>query len=200
MVGRLSLEKRRAQIIATTRRMIAEHGPEGLSMRAVARACQMTGPGVAHHFPSMTELLTAVLEQKDREDEAAIVAEVMSHGDEASLLLVVDTFIRYFSDRAEETRNFDRLEAEAMSPAHPAHPYFAAGPPRARQLTRRLAERDYVDPDAVIAVLSLVIDGLRSRWLLEPEEADLWADWVAIRAPLFNGFRRKDGKPTVTEA
>lgn len=196
MTGRLTPERRRAEIIATTRQMIAENGPEGLSMRAVARRCEMTGPGVTHHFPSMAELLTAVLDQRDVEDEAAVIAEVTAHGDDASLLLLIDTYVRYYAERPVETRNFDRLEAEALNPAHPAHSYYVGKAPRARTLVWQLAERDYVDPPAIVPVLWLTVSGLHSRWLRSPG-SDLWQDWAAVRVPLFNSFVRKDGKPTI---
>lgn len=196
---RLSPEKRRAEIISMTRKMIAEHGPEGLSMRAVARYCGMTGPGIAHHFPSMTALLDAVLKQRNEEYVSDITRAIEEHGEKASLLLAMDTFVRYFAARPVETRNFDRLEAEAMNPNHPAHSYYVAGPPRGREITQALAERDYLEPDNVMKILSLVVDGLRSRWLLSPDNPDLWEDWAAVRAPLFNSFKRKDGRPTVPD-
>lgn len=179
-----------------THEMIAKNGPEGLSMRAVARHCGMTGPGVAHHFPTMTELLVAVLERRNRQYVSEVKTLIEAQDEEVSLLVAVDIAIRYFADRPVETRNFDRLEAEAMNPSHPAHSYYVAGPPRGRDLTLRLAERDYVDPVNVMRILSLVVDGLRSRWLLSPDEADLWNDWAAVRVPLFNGFKRRDGQLT----
>jgi len=198
MAGRLSPDARRAQIIAVTRRLIAEHGPSGLSMRAIARACDMTGPGIAHHFPTLGDLLMTVMSERDHEYAAAILEEVRAHGEDMSLLLAVDTMVRYYAQRPRETRNFQLLLAAAMDPAHPAHPYVAHRP-RGRELTVPLAERDYVDPVGVMNVLSLVIDGLNSRWFIAPEMPDMWADWQAVRRPLFNGFVRKDGRLTIPD-
>ncbi len=196
---RLSPDERRAQIISMTREMIAVNGPEGLSMRAVARHCGMTGPGVSHHFPTMTDLLVAVLKQRNDDYVSEVKAMIAAQGDAVRLVDAVDTAIRYFADRPVETRNFDRLEAEAMSPNHPAHEYYVAGPPRGRDLTLRLAAQEYVEPENVMMIVSLVVDGLRSRWLLSPDDADLWKDWEAVRGPLFNGFERRDGQLTIPD-
>ena len=48
-------------ITAEARRQIAEHGADGLSLRAVARALGMASSALYRYFPSRDELLTALI-------------------------------------------------------------------------------------------------------------------------------------------
>ena len=58
-------ERVRAEMIdeikATARRHLAEHGPTGLSLRAVARDVGLVSSAVYRYFPSRDELLTALI-------------------------------------------------------------------------------------------------------------------------------------------
>ncbi|GAA3546697.1 TetR/AcrR family transcriptional regulator [Amycolatopsis ultiminotia] len=58
-------ERRRAaatrEILDAAREHIAEHGPAGLSLRAVARSLGMTVQALYHYFPSRDELVTALI-------------------------------------------------------------------------------------------------------------------------------------------
>jgi AcrR family transcriptional regulator len=50
-----------AEIKATTRRLMAEHGTAGVSIRAIARAMELSPPSLYHYFPSRDDLITALI-------------------------------------------------------------------------------------------------------------------------------------------
>lgn len=193
MARRLPLDARRAEILKRTREMIATRGPEGLSLRSVARWCDMSAPGVLHHFSSLKVLVEEVLAERDAEELAAFVDALPS---DATLLVWADTVVRVSTTRAVENRNFDALETQALAnPDHPAYDYFA----RQHQLrpypaTVELAAHDYPrNPSAVVELLSTVVDGLRLRWLRSEDVPDYEADWRRIRETLFAGFEQYRG-------
>lgn len=140
-----------------------------------------------HHFPDLSELLTAVLRERDEEHARDIESALLKAHPDPTLLNLVDTVVRYYADRPEETRNYDAFEAEAFSPQHPAHEYFKGSAVQPWNLTVSLARNEYANPGAVVRVLALVADGLRSRWLRE-EEPDYWGDWVEVRDAVFATF------------
>jgi len=155
----------------------------------------MTAPGVKHHFATMTELLEAVLEQWNADEMRTIKDIVTSAGNDLTLLGLADALALFYTEHPAEARNFDLLEAEAMSPDHPAHGLYPASAIRPLPITRQLAERDYEDPDAVVTLLSAVVDGLRFRWLRRVGGDDIWTQWVSVRDPLFGLFQKKPSAP-----
>lgn len=190
MARRLPVDKRREEIIAGTREMIAVEGPSGLSLRKVARYCGMSAPGVLHHFPDLSSLLEEVLAARDA-DEISGIHAMFSSGKELNLRSLIDTAIIYLSERPVETRNFDLLEAEAADPVHPAHAYFSRKREHTGELSRQLAEQEFEDPDLVLEMLNIVGDGLRTRWLASGEEVDYVGDWNRIADQVFANFKRR---------
>ena len=191
MATRLTPQARREYILTRTREMIAREGPEGLSMRKVARECEMTAPGVMHHFETLEDLLTEVLTVR-REEEASRYQELLLEvGAGATLRDLTDITVRVASENPVEAQNFDRLEALArVDPTHPAHRYYKGnsvvgevGP-----LSSYLAQLEYREPLAVLNVLSLVAEGLRARWTRSEAVPDFEADWLAVADDVFAGF------------
>src|SRR5262245_85809 len=50
-----------AEIKDTARRLMAEHGTAGVSIRAIARAMGLSAPSLYHYFPNRDELITALI-------------------------------------------------------------------------------------------------------------------------------------------
>jgi AcrR family transcriptional regulator len=66
-------EVRRA-ILEAAEELLAEHGPEGFSMRRLAALCRYTPPTIYHHFGDKTGVLDAILEERFREVLAVVRA------------------------------------------------------------------------------------------------------------------------------
>lgn len=189
MARRLAPEVRKAELLDQVREMIATEGSAGLSLRSVARWCGMSAPGILHHFDGLKPLLEAVLAKRDAEQLAAATAYVDSLGEEGTLLDFADALVRTVESTAVESLNFDALEVEAVAqPDHPAHDYYLHQMVRPLPPALALARREYAQPDAVIAVLGVISDGMRYRWLRADGIPDYWGDWSKIREMVFAGF------------
>lgn len=195
MAERLDAAERRAQIVAVTRAMIAEEGPRGVGLRAVARRVGMSAPGVKHHFPSMTDLYRVVIDEYNADQDEIVAQIATAGGEEITLLGLADALAIYYSSHSLESRGFDLLELDALAPDHPAHGIYPSKSVKPLPITRQLAERDYEDPETVLTLLGLAADGLRFRWFQARESADIWSDWVEVRTDLFAGFRKKPTAP-----
>ncbi len=178
MRRRLTAKARREEIIAIAHEVIVTEGARSLSLRLLARRCGMSAPGLMHHFPDLKSLLEAVLLAREERDVAAIATLA---GPNPTTLDVLDAAVRHYSSEAATTMRFDALEAEALDPDHPAHDYYFGRDQRTLDSLRPLIERDYEDPERVIAIVAVLYDGVRSRWVMHPERSDLWADWVLVR-------------------
>ncbi|MCD7100938.1 TetR/AcrR family transcriptional regulator [Pseudoclavibacter sp. 13-3] len=188
MARRLSLEARRSEILQRTRQMIAEQGPEGLSLRAVARWCGMSAPGLLHHFDGLKPLLEAVLRERAEDEMAAYTAALPAN---PTLRDWADTVARVAMTRVEENRNFDALETQAIAnPDHPAHDFYLMET-RPFAATITLAEEEYPrNPQLVTEVLSTVVDGLRMHWLRSREAPNYFEDWQRVADTVFAGFEQ----------
>ena len=181
MSRRLSPEARRAEIVKTARKLIAQEGYRSLSLREVARRCDMSAPGLMHHFPDMPSLLQAVLESRDEDDIAHILAAVP---EAPSFEDVVEAAFTYYADDPE-VAGFDALEAEAIDPSHPAHAYFVDRDDRVYQAMQPIIERQFDNPDRALTLLRVVMDGLRLRRMRDPENFSMRDGWLAVRDAVY---------------
>ena len=184
---RLPAAERRRQIIDVTTRLIAERGFWGLSMQDVADGCGLTVPGLLHHVGSKDGLLLAVLDYRDEQDTRALVAEL---GDAATVTPreICAALVRRNAGQPEIVRLFAVLEAESLTPDHPAHDYFEARQRRTLEgLTAALKEHT-AEPEAVAVRIVALMDGLQIQWLRNPGEVDLVAQWESSAAVLFAGI------------
>ncbi|QAY72162.1 TetR/AcrR family transcriptional regulator [Agromyces protaetiae] len=172
---RLSPEARRAEILAVTQAAIVEVGYRSLSLREIARRCDMSTPGLMHYFSDLPTLLAAVLERRDQLDQAAIIERVPG----ATLLETLDEVWRYYNERADEVRSFDALEAEALDPGHPAHAYFLRRDARIFAILGEIIEREFADPETVSRLVRLLLAGERVSRLLD-SGLDVANDWAVI--------------------
>lgn len=183
MVGAARAE----QIIEATIRLIADRGYWGLSMQDVADSCGLTVPGVLHHVGSKEGLLTKVLEYVDAEDERLLSAELgldsgmpyESWAEQVSLADVCAAAVRTNVRRPELVRFLLVLQAESLSPQHPAHKHLLE---RDRRAIDRLASLDASINDksrarAIHAYSTLI--GLQMMWCRKPEAFDLVDAWAA---------------------
>lgn len=176
MTDRLAPSMRRRQILTTAMSVVAQEGYRGLTLRAFARHCGMTAPGLLHYFNGMPEILVAALQWRDEYDQAELGAMLQSA---ETLREALDTVVRYNAARPERARFYAVVQAEAIDPAHPAHDFFRE---RATRLARLLTQHEGGAPseEAFVRRLLAVLDGLQTHWLLDPGGLDLITNWKAI--------------------
>jgi AcrR family transcriptional regulator len=195
---RLPGPERRRQILEVTSALIAERGFWGMSMQDVADRCGLTVPGVLRHFGSKAGLLIAVLQHRDLEDARSLRAQLgvgeddvpdeWSAGGPAGVDLrqLCSATMRRNAEQPEIVRLFVVLEAESLTPSHPAHAYFVKRQKQAMAAFAELA-KDFSDhPAALARHIIAMMDGLQIQWLRAPFSTDLAQEWEAAAELLFN--------------
>lgn len=75
--------RRRAEIIESTLQVIEEHGIGGVTHRAVAKSIGVSPSAIAHHFPTIDDLLMAALTSgnvwSDDQFDAATTIDELAH-------------------------------------------------------------------------------------------------------------------------
>ncbi|WP_369228317.1 TetR/AcrR family transcriptional regulator [Streptomyces sp. R39] len=202
---RLPAAERRRQIIDVTSALIADRGFWGLSMQDVADRCGLTVPGVLRHAGSKTGLLIAVLEHRDVEDARSLRAHLGVGEEEVpdewsaggphgvGLRQLCSATMQRNSEQPEFVRLFTVLEAESLTPSHPAHAYFVKRQDQAIAAFASLA-RDISDhPESLARHIVAMMDGLQIQWLRAPERVDLVREWESAAEALF-GEREGDAR------
>jgi AcrR family transcriptional regulator len=180
--------------------LFANEGYRGTSLASIAETVGLTLPGLLHYFPSKQELLVAVLEERDRRDEAAAEERYATGQD---LFTGLELLVAHNAESRNLVKLFTVLVGEAaVSPAHPAHEHFAK---RYRYVTEAIASRmdasvelgdlaPDVDRDLLARLLMAVMDGLQIQWLLD-EELDMTVALAGF-LELLRDAARASGVPT----
>jgi len=172
---RMSYDDRREQILVEATRLIAQSGFNALTLSAVADACAIRKPAVLHYFPSMANLLLAVLARRD-----VVVFEeaISSRLPDPNPQSCRDSFTRIAQkhwSQFELTRLHKIVNAEALDPAHPAHEWMSNTNRVALDvLAQVLAWKD----DPVLAAVEMLSfwEGLELLWQRQPD-LDVEAVW-----------------------
>ena len=177
--------QRRADIVRAASHCFAEQGVDATSLRQVAARAGMTHAGLLHHYASKEELVTAVLQQRDQEEDRRASTWPPGPADlHGHLLPFLTGVLREHRSTPEVMRLAAELAVAASRAQHPGHRVLTE---RYEQVRRRTAEyfsslqaagelRDDVDTGLVAVLLPAVLDGLQTQWLLDPQ--------LDIEAPL----------------
>lgn len=192
---RLSPEQRIAQILEAATVLVARHGFYGVSLQDVAREVGITQAGLLHHVGSKEGLLELLVSQRyDRlgtpADYVASGAPGSTHPDGPSLPGYFRYLVDFNAARPQLMKLYMVLGAEAASPQHPAHDYFADRPDQTWDLYRRTAWRlpPEVGPfDGLRDLVEMSIeamDGVQVRWFRRPA-VDMRESWARFEQVLF---------------
>ena len=163
-------EDRRQHVLEVALRMMATGGGRATTLGQVARAAGVSTAGLLHHFSSKEQLLHAVLDARDAQDEA--IADL--GGDLDSQLRSV----RKRFDRAPGmVGTFIVLLCESIDPQAPLRERFlrryrtglamiATGIRRGQQAGRYRAD---LDCDIKAREVLAFLYGLEATWLLDPD-------------------------------
>ena len=171
----------RKAILAAAADVFAENGYRGTSLTEIANRVGMTQPGLLHHFGTKDQLLLAVVEEHEAENEhTTSMMEDLVPGN----FLLVDSIekLAMSNTRARQAQLLlTTLSAEAIPLNHPLHEHFVQ---RYRTFRRGLANiiaraaeggavRVDVDPQQIAREIIATLDGLHLQWLLDPKEINL---------------------------
>ena len=169
----------REKIIQAATEFFARQGFRGAKLANIAKAADLTEPGLLHHFPSKTHLLMEVLKERDRIDSERMRATLQKNGNdflEAGIELV-----EHNQTVPGLVQLFNLLVAESISPDHPAHEFFMERYRRERkhwvqaivQAQQAGEVRSDIPAETLVVLIFAMMDGLQVQWLLEPEKIDM---------------------------
>jgi AcrR family transcriptional regulator len=179
---RLPPETRRRQIVQEASRLIAISGFNAVSLADIAEAVGIRGPSVLRYFPTMNDLLAAVLVKRDEDayDGNAFPTDL---GKPPAVRAYLQRVVEHNVESKEIVRLFVVLTAEALDPEHPAHEYFFE---RNRLTLIALEEMLGWLPHPSLAARELLAfwQGLELQWVTDPT-TDFLAVWNAYCDRLF---------------
>jgi AcrR family transcriptional regulator len=162
-------EDRKQRILAVAQRLLSRNGWRSTTLAQIAGEAGVTPAGLLHHFESKEQLLHAVLDARDLDDDA--------HSDRGGDLLgeiaqVADRFNR----APELVGTFTVLLVENIHPDAPLHDRLVA---RQRDATEIVAEairrgqaagrfRSDIDPAVKAVEILAFTHGMEMTWLLDP--------------------------------
>ena len=163
-------EDRRQRILAVAERLLARNGWRNTSLALIAKEAGVTPAGLLHHFESKEQLLNAVLDARDADDE--IHADYRSGDLVTELSRVPQRF-----DRAPElVGTFTVLLVENIAPDAPLHDRLHKRYRDAVEIITDIIKRgqsegqDRADFDAASTAGEILafINGMETLWLLDP--------------------------------
>jgi AcrR family transcriptional regulator len=169
----------REKIIQAATEFFATQGFHGAKMADIAKAANLTGPGLLHHFPSKTHLLMEVIKERARVDSERMRAAQQKEGSHflEALLELVEHNETVFG----LVQLFNLLVAESISPEHPAHEFFIQRYQHEREhMAQVIAQaqqagevRADLPAETLVVLIFAMMDGLQVQWLLEPEKISM---------------------------
>jgi AcrR family transcriptional regulator len=162
-------EDRKQRILAVAQRLLTRNGWRATTLAQIAGEAGVTPAGLLHHFEAKEQLLHAVLDARDLDDE--------SHADRAGdLLTQISQVAERFNRAPELLSTFTVLLVESILPDTPLHDRMLARQQTATDIVAAAIRRGQVDGSyrtdidpAVKAVEILAfIHGMETLWLLDP--------------------------------
>lgn len=162
-------EDRKQRILAVAQRLLTRNGWRNTTLAQIAREAGVSPAGLLHHFQSKEQLLHAVLDIRDADDDA--------HADRAGDLIAEIARVPERFDRTPELMGaFTVLLVENLLPDAPLHDRLLK---RYRDAVDIVAElirqgqqdgRYRADMDPVVKAVEILafISGMETTWLLDP--------------------------------
>lgn len=162
-------EDRKQRILAVAEQLLTRNGWRNTSLAQIARAAGVTSAGLLHHFESKEQLLHAVLEARDADDEL--------HADRTGDLIVeLERVVERFDRSPDLVGMFAVLVIENLEPDAPLRNRlldryrFAVDTVAAGIRRGQRAGRYRVDLDPAVKAVEIVafLNGMETSWLLDP--------------------------------
>jgi AcrR family transcriptional regulator len=162
-------EDRKQRILAVAQRLLTRNGWRNTTLAQIAGEAGVSPAGLLHHFESKEQLLNAVLDVRDADDDA--------HADRAGDLIaeiaaVADRFYR----SPELMGTYTVLLAENVHPDAPLHDRMVTRYDAAIDIIGELIRQGQragqfrVDIDVTVKAVQILafITGMETTWLLNP--------------------------------
>jgi AcrR family transcriptional regulator len=162
-------EDRKQRILSVAQRLLTRNGWRNTTLAQIAGEAGVTAAGLLHHFESKEQLLHAVLDARDLDDE--------SHADQrGDLLAQIAQVADRFNRAPEMVSTFTVLLAENILPDAPLHDRMLARHQQAIDIVAELVRRGQADGryrtdlDPVVKAVEILafIHGMETIWLLDP--------------------------------
>lgn len=174
---RASTAATRERIVAAATQVFANRGYKNASLLEIAEKVGMTHAGVLHYFGSKDNLLTAVLEHRDKTDIDCYEGHVLPRA--GALLEHLVRTARENATRAGIVQAYAVLSVESVTQDHPAQQFFRDRFAGLREIIaaalREVVPAAVPDTELVRAATMIIatMDGLQVQWLLEPDAIDM---------------------------
>jgi AcrR family transcriptional regulator len=187
-------EDRRQRILGVAERLLARNGWRNTSLAQIAREAGVTVAGVLHHFESKEQLLNAVLDARDADDE--------NHADYRSgdLITELGRVPERFDRSPELVGTFTVLLVENIAPDAPLHDRLLKRYQDAAGIITAIIRRGQVsgqyrtDVDAASKAVEILafINGMETLWLLDPSIrlAEVFKDYAESLGHILSPRRR----------
>jgi AcrR family transcriptional regulator len=162
--------KMRPRILEEATRQFVERGFDGVSIRDLARACEVTNAALYYHFPDKEHLFLEVLEH-GLEQFTRLLAEARSKHPASTRDCLREFILGIFAYIPPETRGIIRLASQEMDKFSPAN----------REKFREVYAREFLYP------LEAIIQEGQKRGEIRPLPPELlvWA-FLGIFYPFLN--------------
>jgi AcrR family transcriptional regulator len=162
-------EDRKQRILDVAERLLARYGWRNTSLAQIAREAGVSPAGLLHHFESKEQLLNAVLDARDADDD--------THADRSGDLVTEIARVAERFDRAPElVGTFTVLLIENIAPDAPLHDRLLTRQRDAVKIVAGLIERGQragryrqdIDPAIKAIEILAFVNGMETAWLLDP--------------------------------
>ncbi len=162
-------EDRKLRILAAAQRLLTRNGWRNTTLAQIAKEAGVSAAGLLHHFESKEQLLHAVVDSRDMDDDA--------NADRLGDLIEQIAHVGERVDRAPElVGTYSVLLVENLMPDAPLHDRLLARQRAAVDVVANLIRRgqasgeyrsDFDPALKAVQVVSLV-NGMEISWLLDP--------------------------------
>jgi AcrR family transcriptional regulator len=178
-------EDRRQRILVVAQRLLTRNGGRGTTLGQIAQEAGVSPAGLLHHFESKEQLLHAVLDARDADDDA--------NADRAGdMIEQLGNVAERYRRAPEMIGMFTVLLTENLDPEAPLHERFlgryraavdtvADGIRRGQRAGRYRAD---VDPAVKAVEIVAFLYGMETSWLLDPSIPlnEVFADYTSSLA------------------
>lgn len=162
-------EDRKQRILAVAERLLARNGWRNTSLAQIAKEAGVSPAGLLHHFESKEQLLNAVLDARDDDDDM--------HADRSGdLVTEICRVAERFHRAPELVGTFTVLLVENIAPDAPLHDRLLKRQRDAVDIVAGLIEsgqrsgryRSDFDPAIKAVEILAFVNGMETAWLLDP--------------------------------